>query len=84
MWEHSLTLAAKKYGIKTLSVSDFWTGRIPYFSDQFVENGKFKFLTDKITVLDELQKKIMIEEGFPKEKVKLSIKSIKNALKSAK
>lgn len=67
--DQTITSAGKEKGIPTISISDFWTGRVPYFSDVFSENGKFKFLPDCITVLDEIQKDIMIKEGFPQDKL---------------
>lgn len=67
--DQTITQVGKEKGIPIISVSDFWTGRVPYFSDIFSENGKFKFLPDRITVLDEIQKDIMIKEGFPEDKL---------------
>jgi hypothetical protein len=62
--EQNLTLEGKKKNIPTLSVSDFWTGRKKFFSD---ERTNFKFLPDYVTVIDQRQLDIMVDEGFPKD-----------------
>ncbi|HYD02876.1 MAG TPA: CDP-glycerol glycerophosphotransferase family protein [Alphaproteobacteria bacterium] len=71
--EQSLAIAAREYNIPTLSVSDFWTNRPQYFSDIFdEENGKFKFLTTKIAILDPIQEGILLKQGFPKDKLEIT------------
>lgn len=71
--EQTTTLAAKERGIKSLAVLDSWMHYIRRFSDYFDENGiynpsskngEFKFLPDKIAVMDNLTKQKMIELGF--------------------
>jgi surface carbohydrate biosynthesis protein len=66
--DQTITIAAKSKNIPVLSVSDFWTNRKPYFSDIYT-GEQFRYLPDMITVIDDLQKNIMIGEGFPWERL---------------
>jgi hypothetical protein len=73
LMEHSMAIAARSHSIPTLSVSDFWAFRPKYFSDAYdLENGKLKFLTTKIAILDNIHKKILIDQGFPADKLEIT------------
>lgn len=65
--EHSLTAVAKADGIKSLAVVDFWgsygPNSIVRFGDRFTGEA-FKFVPDKIAVLDEFCRREYIDEGF--------------------
>lgn len=66
--EQSTILAAKKLGIPSLAVLDFWANYTPRFSDEhFMKEdvmGKFRFLPDKVAVMDKYAESAMLEEGF--------------------
>lgn len=66
--EQKATLVAKEMNIPILSLSDFWTNGTQYFSDT---SGVLSqdLLPDTITVIDNTQLEIMIEDGFPPEKL---------------
>jgi CDP-glycerol glycerophosphotransferase (TagB/SpsB family) len=66
--EQTLTLAARKRGIKSLAVLDFWTDYTSRFSDIFT-GEKLKFFPDKIAIMDKLAEEAMIREGFDKERL---------------
>ena len=66
--EQNAVLAAKMKGIPTLAVLDFWGNYWQRFSDIFT-GEKFKFLPDKIAIIDEFARKEMTEEGFEEEKL---------------
>ncbi len=57
--DQSIVTSAKEKGIKTISVSDFWTNRDLYF--------KNSTLPDILTVIDKYQQEIMLKQGFPGE-----------------
>lgn len=61
--EQTLILAARKKGVKTLALLDFWANPSLKFSDAH-SNEKFKFLPDKIAIPDKFAEEIMINEGF--------------------
>jgi hypothetical protein len=61
--EQTLTLAARRKGIKTLAVLDFWADYSKRFSDVH-SNEKFKFLPDKVAIMDEYARQAMLGEGF--------------------
>lgn len=76
--EHSFIHTAKQKNIPTLTVLDSWTFYAQKFSDYYEadgkydpnsQTGKFKFLPDKIAVLDELAKNAMINLGFDEKKL---------------
>ena len=87
--EQTITLAARKKKIKSLSVMDWWGNLWEKFSDLYDENGrfreeiygkllppeytekdgKFKFLPDKIGVMDSSIKMAMLEEGFDENRL---------------
>jgi len=66
--EQKATLVAKEMNIPSVSISDFWTNRTQYF---FATSGVLNqsLLPDIITVIDGTQLEIMIEDGFPAEKL---------------
>ena len=66
--EQTVTLAAKNLGIKSLAVLDFWAEYIERFSDFFTDE-RFKFLPDKIAVMDNIAVEEMLSKGFGKEKL---------------
>ena len=63
-----VVLAARELRIGSLVVLDAWTEYIEKFSDIFT-NELFKFLPDKIAVMDSFAKEEMIKKGFPKSKL---------------
>lgn len=66
--EQTITLAARKKGVKTLAVLDFWGNYALRFNDIYT-GEKFKFLPDKIAVMDQFAEKAMVAEGFEKERL---------------
>lgn len=66
--EQTIVLAAETKGIPTLAVLDFWGNYWQRFSDIFT-GEKFKFLPDKIAIMDEVAQQAMAEEGFAKERL---------------
>ena len=66
--EQTITLAAKNLGIKSLAVLDFWVEYRERFSDFFTDE-RFKFLPDKIAVMDNIAVEEMLSKGFSKEKL---------------
>jgi len=71
--EQKMIYAARKMNIKSLAVMDFFVEGYQRFSDfNEGEAGKFKYLPDKITTLDKLSEEIMLNEGFPKEKLAIT------------
>jgi len=65
----STTLAAGERGIPTLCVNDFWTNRVRYFSDMNDPDGRFTFLPDKLTTIDAYARRILLDDGFPEERI---------------
>lgn len=63
--EQTITLAAKESGIPSLAVLDFWGNYYERFSDMNT-NERFKFLPDKIAIMDKYAQEKMFAEGFPK------------------
>jgi len=61
--EQSVNISAKKLGIKSLAVLDFWMGYVRRFSDVFT-GERFKYLPDKIAIMDETAREEMLKEGF--------------------
>ena len=66
--EQTIALAAKRVGIKSLAILDFWANYSLRFNDVFT-GEKFKFLPDKIAIMDEIAKETMINEGFDKTRL---------------
>lgn len=66
--EQTIALAAQKMGIKSLAVLDFWANYSLRFGDVSGAE-KFKFLPDKIAIMDEIAEQSMLNEGFDKEKL---------------
>lgn len=66
--EQTITLAAKRSNIKSLSVLDFWAEYFSRFSNIYT-GEKFKFLPDKIAIMDNYAKEAMLEEGFQRYKL---------------
>ena len=65
--EQTATLAGKARGRKTLAVLDFWGNYWQRFSDAYDPDGRFKYLPDKVAIMDEIARKAMLEEGFTPE-----------------
>ncbi len=61
--EQTLTLAARRKKIRSLAVLDFWAEYSSRFSDVSTEE-KFKFLPDKIAIMDRFAERAMKKEGF--------------------
>jgi hypothetical protein len=66
--EQTITLAAKNQSIQTLSVLDFW-GNYSLRFDNIYTGEHFKFLPDKIAIMDIYAEKDMLAEGFDKSKL---------------
>ena len=66
--EQTITLAAKRIGIKSLAVLDFWGNYSLRFNDIYT-GEHFKFLPDKIAIMDKYAEKDMLNEGFDKDKL---------------
>ncbi len=66
--DQSLILAARENGIRTLSVIDLFEKYSAAFSDIFT-GEKFKFLPDRIAIMNKLVEDTMLKEGFNKEKL---------------
>ncbi len=68
--EHTITLAARTYGIKTLAVLDFWDMHDYYrrFTDERT-GKKLELLPDHVAILDAIAEADMVKEGFPSEKL---------------
>ncbi len=66
--EQTITLAAKRMGIKSLAVLDLWQNYYQRVSDIYT-GERFRFLPDKIAVMDGLAKEAMIKEGFDRQKL---------------
>ena len=65
--EKRIITMAKAENIPTISIIDFWTDYTPSFSDS--EKRNFKYLPDYVLAVDEIMKKEMVAEGFPKDKI---------------
>lgn len=70
--EQTATEAANYFGVSTLGVLDFWSNYKNRFCDQFDENDDFKYLPDKVAVMDELAKQGMIEAGVDGERLTIT------------
>jgi len=66
--EQTITLAARNLGIRSLAILDFWLEYKERFSDLFTDES-FKFLPDKIAVMDKIAVKEMLSKGFSREKL---------------
>lgn len=66
--EQTITLAAREMGIKSLAVLDFWGDYSPRFSDIY-KGEKFRFLPDRIAIMDQIALQAMIGEGFNRERL---------------
>lgn len=66
--EQMLVLAARRKGIKTLSVLDLWGEYVERYSDIYT-NERFKYLPDIIAVPDEFAKQEMTNLGFEAQRL---------------
>ncbi len=66
--EQTLTLTATQRGISTLAVLDFWANYWQRFSDIYSEQ-RFRFLPDKVAIMDEYAKAEMLKEGFEESRL---------------
>ncbi|MBN2459879.1 CDP-glycerol glycerophosphotransferase family protein [Candidatus Woesearchaeota archaeon] len=66
--EQTLTLAAREKPIPSLAVFDFWANYSMRFDDIYT-GEKFKFLPDRIAIMDQYAEKAMLDEGFEKERL---------------
>ena len=69
--EQTTVLAARERDITTISVLDFWGNYSLRFNDIYTDE-KFKFLPDKIAIMDVYAEKAMLEEGFDREKLAIT------------
>ena len=68
--EKIITKIAKKQGVKTAAIIDFWVNYKLRFSDPGTEN--LAYLPDYILVVDEIMKKEMVKEGFDLKRIFVS------------
>lgn len=66
--EQTITLAARKKGIKSLAVLDYWANYSLKFNDIYT-GETFKFLPDRIAIMDGAAEEDMLDEGFAREKL---------------
>ncbi len=66
--EQTLTLAAKRRNIRSLSVLDFWAEYFSRFKDIYT-GEVFKFLPDKIAIMDSYAEEAMVGEGFQRDRL---------------
>lgn len=64
--EQTTTVAARKLGIPSLAVLDYWANYSQRFSDERT-GKKLDVLPDKIAIMDDVAMEDMLEEGFPKD-----------------
>ncbi|MBI2045170.1 hypothetical protein HYT23_03865 [Candidatus Pacearchaeota archaeon] len=66
--EQNMTLAARFRKIPSLAVLDYWANYWQRVSD--INSGeRFKFLPDKLAIMDHYAKEAMLRENFPEEKL---------------
>ncbi len=65
-FEKKFLRQARKMGIPSISVLDFWSNYSMRFCD---ETGKLKYLPTKIAVMDAFCREQMLKEGFPDEHI---------------
>jgi len=74
--DQTTTLAARDRGIDTLAVLDFhshYSGRISNLEDgQIIEGSRHRYMPTLFAIMDEFAEKDMLEEGFPKEKLRIT------------
>lgn len=63
-WERNFIGEARKLGIFSFSILDFWSNYALRFSDA---QGNLIYVPDKIAVMDDLAKNDMISAGFPQD-----------------
>lgn len=61
--EQTVTLAARRQGVPTIAVLDFWANYARRFSDVY-SGEQFKFLPDRIAIMDRYALVDMVAEGF--------------------
>jgi hypothetical protein len=66
--EHSVTLASRNLGFKSLAVLDFWANYWQRFTDERT-GQKLALLPDRVAIMDTIAEQNMLEEGFPKERL---------------
>jgi len=66
--EQTIILAARKAKIPSLAILDFWVDYSSLFSDIYTGES-FRFLPDRIAILDKLAEEAMLREGFPRERL---------------
>lgn len=64
--EQTITLAARKRGIVSLAVLDYWANYQQRFSDERTEKN-LDILPDRIAIMDGVAKEDMLKQGFPEE-----------------
>ena len=66
--EQTATLAGRKKGIPTIAVLDFWGSYSLRFNDIY-SGEHFRFLPDKIAIMDQYAERAMLAEGFDKSRL---------------
>jgi hypothetical protein len=66
--EQTITLAGRRMKIPTVGVLDFWGNYSERFNDIY-SGEHFKFLPDKIAIMDQYAQRDMLKEGFDKERL---------------
>ncbi len=66
--EQTITLAAKRKDVKSLAVLDFWGNYSLRFNDVYT-GEEFKFLPDKIAIMDSYAERAMLKEGFQRDRL---------------
>lgn len=69
--EHAVIIVARRLGIPSLAVLDFWDGTGNYykrFTDER-DGVKFALLPDYLAVMDDVAKEEMLDEGFPEDRL---------------
>ncbi len=61
--------AARKQGIPSIAVLDFWSNYRVRFAD---DQGRLAYLPDRIAVMDDHARREMVEEGFDPQRIKVT------------
>lgn len=72
--EQTIAVAARRLGIKTLAVLDFWDGVGNYYK-RFTDERtgkKLELLPDRVGVLDNIALADMLAEGFPADRLEVT------------
>lgn len=64
--EKRFVAAARRLGVPSLAVLDFWSNLRPRFSDEF---GNLAFVPDRVAVMDEVAREELLAEGIPADRI---------------